>query len=91
MKNVLRIHLAVILEDALIFQSFVDLDTEKNNHCKITILADFISIKNCKPSILGKYHDDSCRCNLLILEYKLKHNKRSSISFNEKRIALRSW
>ena len=43
MKNVLRIHLAVILEDALVFQSFADLDKAKNNHDKITIIADFIS------------------------------------------------
>ena len=31
MKNVLRIHLAVISENALAFQSFADFDTEKQS------------------------------------------------------------
>ena len=45
MKNVLRIHLAVISKNAVVFQSFADLDTGKNNHDKFTIIADFISIE----------------------------------------------
>ena len=45
MKNILRIHLAVISQNALVFQSFADLETGKNNHEKIDIIADFISIE----------------------------------------------
>ena len=46
MKNVLRIHLAVISKNAVVFQSFADLDTGINNHDKFTIIADFISREN---------------------------------------------
>ena len=45
MKNVLGIHLAVISENALVFQSFADLQIGKKNHDKINIIADFNSIE----------------------------------------------
>ena len=54
MKNVLRIRLAVISENALVFQSFADLETGKNNYDKINIIADFILIEKSETFILGQ-------------------------------------